>query len=52
LWLRHLHSAPESTKFGAPSTEPWRSTPFGRAPRGAGAGAGAPFGALPKGILK
>ena len=45
FWLHLLRSAPESGNSGAPFPEPRCCTPFGRAPRGAGAGA--PFGALP-----
>ena len=45
LWLHLLRSAPESGNSGAPSPKPLCYAPFGRALRGAGAGA--PFGALP-----
>ena len=45
LWLHLHHSASESGNFGAPSPEPRCSIPFGKVPHGAGAGA--PFRALP-----
>jgi hypothetical protein len=45
-WLPLRRWAPESAISGAPEPEPSVKRPFGRAPTGAAAGAGA--GALPK----
>jgi hypothetical protein len=49
FWLRQGRKALESGISGAPEPESRSSTPFGRASRGAGVGA--TFGALPKGLL-
>jgi hypothetical protein len=49
LWLRQGRRALESGISGASEPEPQCSTPFGRAPHGAGGGAA--LGALPKGPL-
>jgi hypothetical protein len=48
FWLRLRRWAPESAFPGASPVEPVAYTPFGRASRGAGFGAG--FEAVPKGL--